>query len=782
MPVPRYAIPVGSELRLHTRDLTVVGQDEHGYTVEDTASGTTTFISFKQLVDQLKLPGVRVDVLGPTTGRRLECRLGGFVSSEGLPVMQRQLARFHLAIANAIDVLQEELRRKTGRPDAEITSRYADANRERIRDIAQDYLGEKIHLTPPRGGQGRYWTLYRGRTLMKYARAARGVGPGESPLDAVTPLDHLKGNATSRLPARLRELMTKAWEDVGLDLKALSVASVQKRLEVLVKAENEVRCRNCLGPLITPSQATLKTHRDRIMTPTEFSIATLGERETRRRSGRGSTDMRALLIGEYVEIDECKASLVVSAKAGGVWERLGQKDQSALHEIDKEIRERLHILVMLDVASRMPLAWIVTDQPRADATKALLRMATRDKSREKILYGCENEPMPSIGIGHVKADNGPGLRNAVVIGAVLGVGGIMTIARAYSPTDKPYIERMFGTLESVLLSLIHGYTGRRPGHLPAYDAVENGVLDLELLQEILTRFMVDEYPSMRHAGVGMGMRRPIEVFKEINETRGCFPPIDADHRRIALGWEQSVKASDEGVKVFGIFFNSDRLQALRDKHRVSGRLRVFVDPDNLSSATVLLPKVTEPVQVQIQCTAFADMTLPEVQDLIALYRKEDPTATQLYEDILFRLRRDRQLQLRQIARDKGLSRSYSTLDEAARKAKSLLAGSRIVPSEALAGTTRPGRILDGPGADSFIMPISDEMLIEGMASEPPARGNGGEHDTPVPLPIVVDTAVDPVPVDHLEPIKPTAAPLRNKDSRTSAGAILGRPKNLKELE
>lgn len=63
--------------------------------------------------------------------------------------MQRQMARFHLAIANAIDVLQEELRRKTGRPDAEITSRYADANRERIRDIAQDYLGEKIHLTPP---------------------------------------------------------------------------------------------------------------------------------------------------------------------------------------------------------------------------------------------------------------------------------------------------------------------------------------------------------------------------------------------------------------------------------------------------------------------------------------------------------------------------------------------------------------------------------------------------------------------------------------------------------
>jgi hypothetical protein len=572
MPVPRYAIPVGSELRLHTRSLTVTGQDEHGYTVEDTASGSTTFMSFMQLVDHLKMPGVRVDILGATTGRRMESRLGGFISSEGLPEMQRRLAKFHLASAEAMHALREDLRRQTGRPDAEISVRYAEAKRERIRDLAQDILGEKIHLTPPKGGYGHYLTLYRGRTLVKYARAAHGVGPGESSLDAVTPLDHLKGN------------------------------------------------------------------------------------------------------------------------------------------------------------------------------------------------------------------NGPGLRNAVVIGSVLAAGGAMTIGRAYSPTDKPYIERMFGTLESVLLSLIHGYTGRRPGHLPAYDAVANGVLDLELLQEILTRFMIDEYPSMRHGGFGMGMRRPIEVFKEINETRGCIPPIDADRRRIALGWEQEVKASDEGVKVFGIFFNSDRLQALRDKHRVAGKVRVFVDPDDLSSATVLLPKVVEPVQVQIQCTAFADMTLPEVQDLLALLRKEDPTATELYEDVLFRLRRDRDQQLRQIAKDKGLTRSYSSMEDCTRKAKSLLAGSRIIPSTTLAGTTRPGSILDGPGPEAFIMPIADEMLIEGAAIEPPVRGSAGEQNTLVPLPTVVDSAVSPVPVDRHEPIKPAAAPMTAKASRPSAGATLGRPKNLKELE
>ena len=90
--------------------------------------------------------------------------------------------------------------------------------------------------------------------------------------------------------------------------------------------------------------------------------ATKGERHARNRRGRGSTDIRALFVGEYVEIDECKASLVASAKARGQWESLSDPDRTALEDIDKEIRTRLSILVMIDVATRMPLAWVISDQ------------------------------------------------------------------------------------------------------------------------------------------------------------------------------------------------------------------------------------------------------------------------------------------------------------------------------------------------------------------------------------------------------------------------------------
>lgn len=96
--------------------------------------------------------------------------------------------------------------------------------------------------------------------------------------------------------------------------------------------------------------------------------------------------------------------------------------------------------------------------------------------------------------------------------------------RAYASTDKPYIERMFGTDESVFWKIIHGYTGRRPGDLPGYDATEGGVLDIDELYGIPIRFMIDANPSMRHMGVGMGGRRPYEVYIADRGNPRVLPP------------------------------------------------------------------------------------------------------------------------------------------------------------------------------------------------------------------------------------------------------------------
>ncbi|WP_126623212.1 hypothetical protein [Oceaniglobus ichthyenteri] len=91
--------------------------------------------------------------------------------------------------------------------------------------------------------------------------------------------------------------------------------------------------------------------------------------------------------------------------------------------------------------------------------------------------------------------------------------------------------------------------------------------------------------------------------------------------------------TDEGVRVFqGIWFNSDELQKQREEHRVKGKVKVSVDPDDMNLATVILPMVKEPIEVRLQITAFADMTLPEILVLMADLRREDLATTEFHED------------------------------------------------------------------------------------------------------------------------------------------------------
>jgi hypothetical protein len=404
----------------------------------------------------------------------------------------------------------------------------------------------------------------------------------------------------------------------------------------------------------------------------------------------------------------------------------------------------------------MPLAWEIAENPNNEATLALFRMATRDKTAEKMRYGCSGHPAAPVGLMHVKNDNGTGLRNSATVGALMGIGSINTISRTYASTDRAVIERFFGTLEMDIFKMLPGYTGGRPGELPGYDAQANGVITVEQLHEIVTKYFIDEYPSTRHYGVGMGGRRPFEVYKAINETRGQIPPIDPHKRRIHLGWEQDVTPTDEGVRVFqGIWFNSNDLQEKREEHRVSEKVKVFIDPDNVNIATVILPKVKEPIEVHLQITAFADMTLPEILKLMAEQRREAPDVTEFHDDQVMRTRLHRYNQITEIGVEHNLARSYSTVAECKAMAKAVFSGARVIRSEPQAGTTRPGEITRLQPSDGVYKIGGDEMLIDGLAE-------------------AADPA-DETPVSITSRQKPEAKPV-------SQPSALPRPKNLKGFE
>lgn len=763
--IPKYHFPAGTEVTLFDQKMALNATTDDGYEFTNMETGEVGVTSFSKFIELMKSPAMQIGNSVGMASSVMELRLGNMKAAEQLAVAQQENGQFNHAVSAAAAALRTKLRADLGKPDFKLTGPLLNEVKHRkfICDMAGAILGAKIYRTCPRGGKSADWFLCKGRTIIKYLNIYDSLGPDDDAIAALATRDHLKGNNTRRIPHKLLLLMTEAWEEIGLDLKGTSVSNVHNYLTTLIHEENKIRHRNSLKYLPVPSQKTLKVHREFLLNPSEYLVAVKGERHARNKRGRGSSDIRALFPGELVEIDECRLSLISSAKERGYWENLSSEDKMTLKEIDALIKRRLTLLIMIDVATRMPLAWVISDNPKAEATLALLRMATRDKTKEKVKYGCDGDPAPAMGLGSVKSDNGVGLRNKTVIQALLGTSASFTAARTYASADKPYVERVIGTTESMLIKLIHGYTGRKAGELPGYDSKENGVLDIDELYGIITRFFIDEYPSLRHMGIGMGGRRPAEVIKELNETRNLFKLMDEDQRRIHLGWKIQVTPNDEGVCVFsGLWFNSNRLQYLIDDYP-GIKIAVFVDPENVNEATAVIPGVHELIRLQLQITAFADLTIPEVLNLTQAYRLEDPEVTEMHEDRIASTRRKRFDLLRTIGVEHDLSRSHSTFEECRNKARHIFGGARVVKNSNKMLSVRPGAInsqVSGPG----VFQIGGDDLIE---HEPIDAGhdqiddqNGTEDET----------------VQATSSEKTTRAPKPDTKSHEDKQQPIGRPK------
>ena len=709
-----YYIPAGLQVRTPGSTRILYPNGDGTSRAEHADSGRTEVLSYNEVLYSLRQPGTSTISLEAGSAATARLRQGGFQYRQQLSEDLQDQIDLRKAIVVGVDHFVEA--------GAKVTAAGLDRdqNRRAIRNVASRlYKTQPINLAP-RGGSIRLVAFMpKGRTVMAYRK--RYI---ESGYDEMALVDQawFRGNRTSRILTRMRELMTLAIEQVHLDLKKPNVSAALRRLRTLTTEENAKRKLNGLTPLKPVTHKSMAQH-IRMIGSTALAIARDGERAVANNRSRGATDTRGLMIGEQIEIDECKLSLITVARTNGWWERLSRDEQGTLEEIDKIIRTRLWLVLMLDVATRMPLAWVLTGTPSKEATLEALRMATRDKTRGKVIYGCESDPMPAVGIGCLRGDNGYGIRNAAVKAATLGILGQSLDARTYHGVDKPYLERMFGSMESILINLIHGYTGRKAGALPGYDPMRNGVLDCQELYGLITRYLVDEYPNERHYGATMMGRRPIQMKGYINHNYGAVRESSPHDRRIHLGWENEATITDEGVKVFGLSYTSPDLQAISDQ--VEGKVSVFSDPDCTNHVTVLIKGHMDPILADLSWTAMSDMTIPEFLAIAEAARAEDPEETENFEALLARVRGDRFDRFHAISLEHKLARSYMTIAEAQKKAEVVMAGVQSPRRKALPGTAQPGSIAD-EGATAGVRKVGSgfQPPIDGRAEEPGTDDKG----------------------------------------------------------
>lgn len=273
---------------------------------------------------------------------------------------------------------------------------------------------------------------------------------------------------------------------------------------------------------------------------------------------------------------------------------------------------------------------------------------------------------------------------------------------------------------------------------------------------------------------------PGRIPKSANESRGCVAPIDANIRRINLGWEEKVTPSHEGVRVFhGIWFNSDRLQQELDENRIEGKVSVYVDPDDVSRATVVLPGVKHPIEVDFQITAYADLTVPQVLQLMALWCKEHEETAEIHNDRLIQLRRKRSEELDEIARRHRLARSYSTIEECQKKAGELFRASRVIRSTQLADTTLPGKIANLENGPSVFNIGKESTLIKGQIS---SASEVDFSDTTLARSALAGSSEDAQSGRDNTTARSPTKNIARKIKSAKPGPTLGRPENLKGLE
>lgn len=497
----------------------------------------------------------------------------------------------------------------------------------------------------------------------------------------LAPRDHLKGNRAARL-MRWQERFIAYTLNTWHSMRKPKLARVYEHAKTAFHRTPIELAEAAEFPCIT----TIRARKDAISKVVQ-ALGRGGEEHAANTHGAGSTDVRALAYGEKYEWDQYYISMFTSGD-GVLRAKIIDPDEVPEELEDNEVR-RCWLHVIIDIATREILGWIISETADSDHSMALLRMATRDKTKEKIRYGCKHDPAPPVGLGLGVADNGSATRNAAVYAAQLGMGGTVMTARARKPLDKMVVERMFGTLQWDVLNFLPGYTGSRPGELTGYDPKAMAKLSHDALYKTLTRFFVDEYPFRPHLGTGMFRATPNAKRQEALRLYGEIDPPTQRDRCLHLGHKVELSTTSEGVRPFKIPFNSTELQNFAGG--ASKKVTVHLDPDDLRNVYVTAPGLPEPLEVPLTMTVFKDLTLEEAIEIMEAATKANPKRTALHEKQLeeARARRVRESAFFPDSRDPS---NYQTMFQLEYRAQKLLQVEKR-PTGYRGPTVPPGQLM-----------------------------------------------------------------------------------------
>lgn len=499
----------------------------------------------------------------------------------------------------------------------EIKRRASD--RQRLLQLGEDKEG---------GYQARSWGP---RSVSNYCKQYFGM---RKPHAKIFLPKELKGNTLPRLTLAEDALLDKCCEKY-LSTAQPSKASIVRFVALAFARENkELREQGRSTQLTIPHPNTVYRRLNKF-TALQLIIGREGFRAAQKEFSPTQHGVRALKIGEMIELDFWTGDVMTFAKKSAFWDLLTPDLQADLDKKNKarkkgtpRTRQRLFICAAIDVATRMVLGIGMAEKANARTVIEVLDMIGRDKSDISLLAGCRMPWHQHSGVGTIIVDTGPEFFNEEVQAAIVALGASIVYGRAGVPMDKPFVERLFGGLRTRFADELPGKTGYSVDCLVDYDSEKMAAFNADELRHLVTRFIVDDYPLEKHEG--LMDKRPVDVWKH-QQRYGIVHPAPARVRRNATGLRVNRVLSKEGVRILGIPFGDQKALAAVFK-RGKKKVEVRIDPNDLREVTAIVDG--KPVHLTNQRPDLAKHTLRTWMAAIKEMTKTRPQDRIFYEHVL----------------------------------------------------------------------------------------------------------------------------------------------------
>jgi putative transposase len=597
---PRYWIDPADRIVLGGGQiLTCKGLTQTGYLLQPFGTDLTDHVSFEQFEEARQHPDFRQDPLFYTEPRSRARARTLIESNDGIPAEELPEVRWREACVRAFH--DEEAKDRRNPPPAgeqrvnRTQAGYGEAMRRAGPRLMQLDCAKKAtakeaaQKRPSLTKSGKRRKVRAGRTVaLRSLPGAKTLqrwtlGYEEAGCEAwgVRQCHCNSGNHEPRFTADEYAFMLEGVY-AYLDLKRPTFEQCYKDYEDALAAENEKRAANGQPPL---RKIGASTYRARVKRIPRFNrdAARHGIEYAIRKNGGVRRKFDVTRIGERVEIDGCKVSLIHMAVESGLWEKMTAEQKETVP------KERYILLRAIDVASKCIVAEVITPTETTKAAAVLLRMMISDKTPLASAMGAKT-PWDYACVPHsIATDGGAAFRSDRFRQMLADLGIVFVAPQVGQPNKRATVERSFGTTRTQCLQHFTGQTFANIGDKGDYDPGKNASLFVDELARALVLYDVDIYHNTPHEG--LYGETPRACWQRLMRESGCSRVTPGAHQQRAIfGIHLSRKVGKRGIRVLGLHYQSVDLAALLANEGEID-LPVRVDPDDLGWISVQIGRV-----------------------------------------------------------------------------------------------------------------------------------------------------------------------------------------------